>query len=105
MEHLKNKSLVELKTLHKTLTTYTKKQSTKTKIIESINGLFKAFDDNIKPSVTRHVKEDIEKLSAVDLRQVHQKFRQTLHLKKINKTNIVQSLINLCKEIDFFIQY
>ena len=104
-QSLSKKSLKELKTLHKTLTTYTKKKSSKKQIIESVNNLFQTFDNDVNKTDKKHIKTDIDKMSAIDLRQAHQKFRQCLQLKKVNKVTLVQSLIKLCKEIDFFIQY
>ena len=105
MDNLNKKSLLELRKLHKGLTIYTKKQSSKNDIITNINNLLKAFDNTVNDSGHLHVKTDIHDMSAIDLRQAHQSFRRALQLQKNNKANIIQSFVKLGKELDFFMEY
>ena len=112
VQHLHQKSYKELSDIYKVLKQHTKKLSKKediTKEISTIIDLLNNFRSNLskelKCSVKTYTKSNIEEMDAVDLRQAHASFRQALQCNKTNKSNMIQSLIKLCKQVNFFIHY
>ena len=57
---------------------------------------------NVKPYNT----DKLATMTSVDLRQAHQKFRNSLQCgSNHSKQNIIACLTKFCKELDFFVQY
>lgn len=113
MSELNKLKLKDLKTMHTSLKKQTCKTSKKEHLIVKIKELLTSFNDikrnlskqkgyNVKPYNT----DRLNHVSAVDLRQAHQKFRKALQCgSNHSKQNIITCLSKLCKEIDFFVQY
>ena len=112
VQHLHKKSYKELLEIYKVLKIHTKKLSKKEDIIKEINIIIDLLNNfrcnlskELKCSVKTYTKSNIEEVNSVDLRQAHACFRQALQCNKTNKSSIIQSLIKLSKQVNFFINY
>ena len=112
IQHLHKKTVKELLEVYKEFKKHTKKVSKKEDLIKEINTLIELLNNfriniskELKCSVKKYLKGNIEDMDAVDLRQAHASFRQALICNRTNKGSIIHSLLNLSKQINFFIHY
>ena len=108
---LHNKSNAQLQTMYKQLKQQTKKQTQKSIVIAKIKTLLEIYN-KIRLDLTES-KEPIKPLSkptigamhCVDLRQAHQKLRNSLQSKRKDKESIIKCLLEFDKQLNFFVNY
>ena len=112
IHELNKMSLTQLKTVHKSLKSHTKKVDKKeqlgTRILEIVQTLDKLRCDlssKYKCTLKPRSEKDISNISASDLRQIHASFRQALQCPTYTKQHIIRSLGNLSRQVDYFMQY
>lgn len=113
MTEMNKLTLKELKTVHASFKKQTNKTSKKEHLIEKIKELLTLFN-NMKRRLCKHSSFNVKQyntdklatMTSVDLRQAHQKFRKALQCgTNHSKQNIINCLLKLSKEVDFFVQY
>ena len=112
IQHLHKKSHQELLKIYKNFKAHTKKQSKKEELVKEINTLIQLLNtfrqelgQELKSPVKTFVKTNTQDYDAVDLRQIHASFRQALQCSHTNKANIIQAILKLSKQVNFFIHY
>ena len=112
LNELHKLSLTDLKSQHKKLKSHTKKMSNKEDIIQQIQAIITEFNTfrtelskKYKCAIKPHAVLSYDRFNAIDLRQIQSSIRQSLICKKYTKETIINSFIQLCKILDYFVQY
>ena len=112
IQHLHTKSYKDLLEVYNGFKKYTKQLSKKSDLVTSIENIIQQFNlfravlgKELNTNLKQYTKSNISDMEAVDLRQAHASFRQSLQCGKKNKANIIQAFLRLSKQINFFIMY
>ena len=109
LNELHKMSVTQLKEMYTKFKSQSKKKTKKEDLVQAISTMVALFNEmrqnltggQIKP----HTIESYDKLNIVDLRQIHASFRRVLQCSKYNKDAYINCIINLARQMDYFVQY
>ena len=88
---------------------HTRKKTKKAHLVSEITNIVNKFAEmqsNLNENSNKeYVLPPIEKMTCVDLRQIHGNLRKSMQITKQNKKHMIDAFNKLSKEIDFFVQY